>query len=60
MSNDKREGPLCNFCGRKRMGGVAGPSPDIYICADCIRLAHQMLEGPALYQPENEQKPDPA
>src|SRR6266508_576506 len=26
-----------------RTGGVAGPTPDIYICPDCIRLAAEIL-----------------
>jgi hypothetical protein len=37
------EGLLCLFCGRVRTGGVAGPTPDIYICPDCIRLATEIL-----------------
>jgi hypothetical protein len=42
---------LCNFCGLQRPGGVAGPTPSIYICPDCIRLAYQLLEGPPLREP---------
>jgi hypothetical protein len=38
------EGVLCLFCGRVREGGVAGPTPDIYICPDCIRLAAEILD----------------
>jgi ClpX C4-type zinc finger len=38
------DGLLCLFCGRVRTGGVAGPTPDIYICPDCIRLAAEILD----------------
>ena len=38
------DGVLCLFCGRVRGGGVAGPTPDIYICPDCIRLAAEILD----------------
>jgi hypothetical protein len=37
-------GLLCLFCGRVRTGGVAGPTPDIYICPECIRLAAEILD----------------
>ena len=39
----------CDFCGRIQSGGVAGPTPSVYICRDCIDLAHQMIDGPPLY-----------
>ncbi len=39
------DGLLCLFCGLVRTGGVAGPTPDIYICPDCIRLAAEILDG---------------
>jgi hypothetical protein len=35
---------LCLFCGLVRTGGVAGPTPDIYICPECIRLAAWILD----------------
>ena len=38
----------CSFCGLRRAGGVAGPTPAVYICPDCIRLSAQLLEGPSL------------
>jgi hypothetical protein len=38
------DGLLCLFCGRVRSGGVAGPTLDIYICPDCIRLANEILD----------------
>jgi len=33
----------CSFCGLFKAGGIAGPKPDLYICPDCIRLAHQLI-----------------
>lgn len=41
----------CSFCGLIRSGGVAGPTPTVYICPDCIRLSYQMLDGPPLHDP---------
>jgi hypothetical protein len=49
-----RDGLPCSFCGLRRTGGVAGPTSAVYICPDCIRLSHQLLEGPPLYQPVDE------
>jgi ribosomal protein S14 len=34
----------CSFCGLLRPGGVAGPTPDVYICKECIRLTHEMIQ----------------
>jgi hypothetical protein len=36
--------PTCSFCGQLRKGGVAGPTPSIYICPHCIVLAGEILE----------------
>jgi ClpX C4-type zinc finger len=44
MLMGSNEGLLCLFCGRVRARGVAGPTPDIYICPDCIRLAAEILD----------------
>ena len=41
----------CSFCGLERSGGVAGPTPSVYICPDCIDLTYQMIHGPPLYDP---------
>lgn len=38
------ENLLCSFCGLRQTGGVAGPSSQIYICPDCIRLCNDILE----------------
>ncbi|MGH8995900.1 MAG: ClpX C4-type zinc finger protein [Acidimicrobiales bacterium] len=46
--------PTCSFCGLERRGGVAGPTPAVYICPDCIKLARQLLE------PAEPQTPDPS
>jgi hypothetical protein len=35
--------PTCSFCGRLRKGGVAGSTPSVYICPDCIALAGEIL-----------------
>jgi hypothetical protein len=44
----------CSFCRRMASGGVAGPTPAVYICPACIRLVYQMLEGPPLSDPEED------
>jgi hypothetical protein len=38
----------CSFCGLVRDGGVSGQGtgPRVYICPDCIRRVHEMLETP--------------
>ena len=33
-----------SFCGLMKEGGVVGPTQDIYICPDCVRLAAQIIE----------------
>ena len=46
---------LCSFCRQFRAGGVAGPTPDVYICPDCIELVAEILteqrRGPESEQP---------
>jgi hypothetical protein len=37
--------PTCSFCGRDNRRGVAGPTLAIYICADCVALATQILDA---------------
>jgi len=44
----------CSFCGLRRSGGVAGPTPSVYICPDCIRLTYEMLEESPLHDPAEE------
>ena len=36
--------PTCSFCRLDRPGGVAGPTPDVYICPACIELAKEIIE----------------
>ncbi len=36
--------PKCSFCGRVRAGGMAGPTHDVYICADCVDLANEIID----------------
>jgi hypothetical protein len=40
----RRSIPICSFCGRKKPGGVAGSTPALYICRDCIALASEMID----------------
>lgn len=35
-------GLKCSFCGLTRTGGVAGPTPTVYICGDCIDLVYEI------------------
>ena len=47
------EGQACSFCGLVRPGGVAGSTPDLYICPRCVRLARQMVrDAPEGGEPE--------
>jgi len=48
--------PRCSFCGLIASGGVAGPSPELYICKECIRHNHELLEGSR--SPGSENRPD--
>lgn len=42
--DDGPDGALyCNFCDRQVAGGVAGATPGLYICPDCIDLCHQII-----------------
>ncbi len=43
MNPAPRGESLCLFCGRLRRDGVAGPTPEIYICRDCIELAAEIV-----------------
>lgn len=36
-------GLKCSFCAMTGTGGVVGPAPTIYICPDCIDLAHEIV-----------------
>jgi hypothetical protein len=43
------ETPLrCSFCHEERPGGVAGGTPGLYICPQCIRRHHRALQDPPL------------
>ena len=48
----KHMSPKCSFCGKETRRGVAGPTPTVFICAECIALASRILstadahEGP--------------
>jgi hypothetical protein len=34
--------PRCSFCQRETFRGVAGPTPAVFICFDCIDLAAEI------------------
>lgn len=50
----------CSFCGLDRAGGVSGQGTPrwAYICPDCIRLTHQMIEGPPLVDQKADNGPE--
>ena len=51
----------CSFCGLHRLGGVVGSTPDLYVCPDCILLAHGMVhEPPATADPSDPEGATPA
>ena len=33
----------CSFCRRFQTDGVAGPTPDVYICPPCIDVVAEIL-----------------
>ena len=47
MAKDKRDDLYCSFCGRSRANApqmISSPS-GIFICADCVRLCNNMVQG---------------
>jgi hypothetical protein len=40
--------PFCSFCGKARnqVGGMVGSGLRVYICNECVTIAHDILFGP--------------
>ena len=41
---ESRVTPVCNFCGRSTLVGVAGQTPATFACDDCIVLMVEIRE----------------